>query len=488
MTDGAARLLGNHIADPNLPLEQQRVFREAYKNLISRDLTRAWTSGQWMTERSGGSDVRGTETVATLSLPSDVDSAVGATDADGIPLGPYSVSGFKWFSSATDGNMAILLARTPAGISTFFAPMRRCVLKGPAHENVAPSAQECEMNGISIQRLKPKLGTRAVPTAELVLKDTRAWMVGKDGQGVREIATILNITRVHTGMGSVGCWGRGLAIARAFARVRKVDGGKLLVDVPAYVKGLAENTVNYAAMMHLGFFTVALLGICEHPRKFESHTSDRGQSFVTDVHQAAALFRLLTPVMKAQCSKMSIYGLQECMECLGGVGYLEDEQEFNVARLFRDVNVNSIWEGTTDVMATDVVRVMKGKEGEKIRKGLNGWVDGLVRQWEGDWKAAEEIVGAELGRLEEMWLGLGADELKFKGRDLLQSLAWIVAAILLVEDARRDQSVIATETARRWIARKEIEPRTESQDWKEVAVLDRRIAFGDGYKKDEAKL
>src|SRR5947207_16010165 len=100
--------------------------------------------------------------------------------------------------------------------------------------------------------------------------------------------------------------------------------------------------------MHLGFFTVVLLGISEHPTALDEMKSKEEEShFVKDVDQANALLRLLTPVAKAQCSKAAIKGLQECMESLGGIGYLEDEQEFNIARLFRDTNVMSIWEGTT---------------------------------------------------------------------------------------------------------------------------------------------
>src|ERR1700753_2872063 len=104
MTDGAARLLSRHITGTGA---QEEVFRKAYSNLTSRDPTKAWTSGQWMTERTGGSDVRGTETVATLIGNSSSGEAI---DAHGSPLGPYSLSGFKWFSSATDSNMTVMLA------------------------------------------------------------------------------------------------------------------------------------------------------------------------------------------------------------------------------------------------------------------------------------------------------------------------------------------------------------------------------------------
>jgi hypothetical protein len=366
--------------------------------------------------------------------------------------------------------------------------MRRCTSECKGHENDAPSAQECEMNGITIQRLKQKMGTRALPTAELILKDTRAWIIGREGQGVKEISAILNITRIHTAQSALGFWGRGLAISRAFSRVRKVDGGKLLIDVPAHVRTLAENTVNYAAMMHLGFFTVALLGICEHPSKFKSRTSEGENTLVADVPQAIALLRLLTPVMKAQCSKMSIFGLQECMESLGGIGYLEDEQEFNIARLFRDANVLSIWEGTTDVMAMDVVRVMKGRDGETIRHALNKWVNDVGTQRDGDWRTATELVRAELGRVEEQWLGLSAEELRFKGRELLESLAWIVAAVLMVQDACSDQDVVAGEMAKRWIAKKEFEGQRVSKDWKDVVALDRKVAFGMSEKANRSRL
>jgi alkylation response protein AidB-like acyl-CoA dehydrogenase len=489
MADGAARLLSRHLADPKLPKDQQKIFGTAYRKLISRDPKRAWTSGQWMTERTGGSDVRGTETTANLAFIADGGSLDGATDTEGLPLGPYVVNGFKWFSSATDSHMAILLARTESGISSFFAPMRRCPsnVQRSASEHATPSSRHSELNGISIQRLKPKLGTRAVPTGELVLKGTRAWMIGEEGRGTREIATILNITRIHTALTNIALWGRGLAIARAFARVRKVDGGRPLHEVPAHVRTLAANTLNYAAHMHLGFFAVALLGISEQPHDFDVSSSKTDNSIVANLDQAAAMLRLITPVTKAECSKTSVAGLQECMEALGGVGYLEDEQEFNVARLFRDANVGSIWEGTTEVMATDVVRVMKGKDGEKTRRELNAWVEYSTKRWHSTWATAQELVRAELGKVEEMWTTLGVEELRFRGRSIMKSLAWIVSAILLIEDAGRSQDGAASELARRWVAQRALDGGVLT-DWTDEAALDQQIVFGHDSRTDRARL
>jgi alkylation response protein AidB-like acyl-CoA dehydrogenase len=468
MTDGAARLLSKHL---NRSGEQQKVFRQAYNNLTSRDPSKAWTSGQWMTERTGGSDVRGTETVATLA---GVDGS--ATDAHGLPLGPYSISGFKWFSSATDSNMTVVLAQTPKGLTAFMAPMRRSI-------KTSRTGLESELNGITIQRLKPKLGTTPVPTAELVLNGTRAWMIGTEGAGVREISTVLNITRVYTGLGSIGHWGRGLAIARAFTRVRKVDGGKSLADMPAHLSTMAQNIVNYAAMAHLGFFVAMLLGITEQPETFGRGTPERANGLVADVPEAIALFRLLTAVMKAQCSKMAIHGLQECMEALGGVGYLEDEQQYNIARLFRDCNVNAIWEGTTDVMAWDIVRVVKGREGSKTVAVFKAWANRNGDQWKGtQWEHTGFVLKVRVRTLCDIFASCDSDELKYRGRWLLEELAWIAATISLVTDALKDDDEVASAIAERWAGVAEdplgaVKGVALDTTWQDASKMDKKIVF-----------
>ena len=128
---------------------------------------------------------------------------------------------------------------------------------------------------------------------------------------------------------------------------------------------MARQQVKYAAFMHLTFFTVLLLGIAENessssstpPSNVSSLMSTPIQQLLPEPISAPLLLRLLTPVIKGLTAKASIAGLNECMESLGGVGYLENEDvELNIARLFRDACVLSIWEGTTDVMATDVLR------------------------------------------------------------------------------------------------------------------------------------
>lgn len=465
MTDGAATLLGRHVHSEN-----GEIFSESRRRLISREVGTAWTSGQWMTERKGGSDVRGTETVARKLAGKEKEKSDGL-DAIGAELGPWRIDGFKWFSSATDANMAVLLAKTgPEGsISAFYAPLRR---------RIRGSDNQTELNGVRIQRLKNKLGTKTLPTAELELKGMRGYLLGKEGEGVKEISAILNITRVQNTVSAVGGWGRGLAISRAFARVRETS-GRLLVDTPAHVRGMAQEHVKYRAHMHLTYFVVALLGISE------GGAGEANQSASTSIlpqkkEHADLLLRVLTPVAKAQTALASTSGLRACMESLGGVGYLENEDPaLNIARLFRDSCVLSIWEGTTDVMADDLVRVIKGRSGSSALAALESWISNAVSVAEGHSMRAESL------KLQELWKAWVKDmekdkeELKWKGREYLHGLEVVICGCLLVVDAARDQDEVAIEIAKRWILPDEKRYGT----WSSEADWDKRIVFGDEAKR-----
>lgn len=346
MTDGVAALMRKHLSDINIQGEQRKVLQSAFDRLTSSDPDYAWTTGQWMTERQGGSDVSMTETLAEYA-PNLVEGEASMLGTDGMPLGPWLINGFKWFSSATDSQMMVFLARTPNGLSTFMAPMRRKHSDNHVFEN----GETTELNGIQIQRLKNKLGTRAMPTAELVLKNVRAHLVGEEGKGVKEIATVLNIARVHNAMTAIGLWGRGLSIVRAFTRVRKV-GLKPLWTKSAYMRMLAKMHVEYRANVLFCTYVASLLGVLEQPQieEYCKVTGVRNASKDTFPHQppaedvvaAETMFRLLASVLKGLTAKAAICGLAESMEGMGGVGYLEnDDMQFNIARLYRDANVCS---------------------------------------------------------------------------------------------------------------------------------------------------
>ncbi|KAI9776502.1 MAG: hypothetical protein M1839_009536 [Geoglossum umbratile] len=464
----AARVLQRHLASKSLSPDLRSALEPAYSRLTSHDPGIAWTSGQWMTERKGGSDVSGTETLATLSP-----RVPPGRDINGTDLGPWALDGFKWFSSATDSSMTLALAQTPRGLSLFFAPTRR----------LAANGTDAELNGISIQRLKSKLGTRALPTAELELKGMRAWLVGEEGKGVKEISTMLNITRVHNAVMGMGMWGRGLAVSRAFARVRRVGKGQLLVDVPLHVRTMASQSVAYRGFMQLTFFVVLLLGLDEQQQDqqaFKPREHPLSAVLPTDPSDIPLLLRLLTPVAKSQTAKAAIAGLSECMESLGGVGYIENntDPELNIARLFRDANVLSIWEGTTDVLSVDVVKVLKGREGEKVLRAMEGWLRWVLRGESG----GEAFADMRRALLSE-WATLGADiarteveELKLRGREVARAIGHTVAGALLVMDAERDGDTVAAEVAKRWIL--EGKGRGVATAWLEEVRWDREIVFG----------
>jgi alkylation response protein AidB-like acyl-CoA dehydrogenase len=478
MTDGAAVLLRRHFddADGDQP-GRAAVFRESHDRLVSLDNNYAWTSGQWMTERSGGSDVRGTETVARRLTAQEIQADADAgrdKDAHNLPLGPWLVDGFKWFSSATDADMAILLAQTAKGLSAFYAPLRR---RAGHNANLSASSSSratlttetpsfpSEMNGVRIQRLKSKLGTKGVPTAELELKSMRAYLVGQEGQGVKEIASILNITRLHTASGSVGYWARGLAVSRAYTQVRKIRDGQLLRDNAQHLAWMAGESVKYRASVHLVFLAVALLGATEQGYGTVSHGGTLGASTLIPQSRAAQenLLRLLTPVMKAQVSLHSVAGLRECMESLGGVGYCENNEDggvMNIARLFRDCAVNPIWEGTTSVMAEDVARVLKNpraRGANVLDQSLGVWVRDVLRAIEkkedarGTFARELDMVRNRYAVLERTVRTSDSAALQRRGRDVLDHVEAVTCACLLMFDAVVDGDAVAVEVARRWV-------------------------------------
>ncbi|OGA14569.1 MAG: acyl-CoA dehydrogenase [Betaproteobacteria bacterium RIFCSPHIGHO2_12_FULL_69_13] len=305
MTDGAARTL---LASGNRALIERAVPR-----LTSRDPARFWTSGQWMTEAIGGSDVGLAETAARF------------TPGEG-----WRLEGRKWFASAITSQMALTLARPEGG-----APGG----KGLAMFYVETRDDAGRPNRIRIERLKDKLGTRKLPTAELALEGTPAIPVGELANGVRAISTVLNITRTWNAIAAIAYMRRGLALARAYARQR-VAFGAPLAQQALHADTLAGLQAEFEAAFHLAFCVVELLG--------------RDECGQASEEQQAAL-RILTPVTKLTTGRQSVAVVSEVLEAFGGAGYLEDT---GLPALLRDAQVFSIWEGTTNVLALDALRAI----------------------------------------------------------------------------------------------------------------------------------
>ncbi len=302
MTDGAARTL---IVSGNLELKER-----ACPRLTSRDPSQAWTSGQWMTERTGGSDVGLSETVARST-----------------PEG-WRLFGTKWFTSATSSEMALTLGRPEgnppggSGLALFYVEARDAT--------GAP-------NGIEILRLKDKLGTRMVPTAELLLNGAIAAPVMGLSDGVKNIAPMLTITRMWNAVGAIAGMRRALALARDYAG-RRVAFGAPLAEKALHLETLADLQAVFEGAFHLAFRAVELVGRDEVGELDE---------------REAALLRLLTPIVKLTTGKQVVSVASETLECFGGAGYVENT---GLPRLLRDAQVLPIWEGTTNVLSLDLLR------------------------------------------------------------------------------------------------------------------------------------
>jgi acyl-CoA dehydrogenase len=307
MTDGAARTLsvaGN-----------AELAARALPHLCSRDPREFWTSGQWMTESTGGSDVGLSETVARLDNE-----------------GRWRLYGRKWFTSAVTSQMALTLARpegNPAGG------------KGLALFYLETRDADGRLNNILVHRLKDKLGTRKVPTAELTLDGTLAIPVQGLNDGVKNIAPMLNVTRTWNSVSAVSYMRRGIALARDYA-AKRIAFGAPLGEKPLHLDTLAGMQAEFEAAFHLTFFLVEMIG--------------RDEAGGLSVEESG-LLRLLTPIVKLTTAKQCVAVVSEALECFGGAGYVEDT---GLPMLLRDSQVFPIWEGTTNVLALDALRAVSG--------------------------------------------------------------------------------------------------------------------------------
>ncbi|XP_074869272.1 acyl-CoA dehydrogenase family member 11-like [Carettochelys insculpta] len=407
MTDGAAKVIESlGISGPLV---------KAFGQLTSRDPRKFWTSGQWMTERKGGSDVAsGTESVAREQ-----------------PDGTYCLSGFKWFTSATDSDMTLTLARImdaqgcvkqgSRGLTLFFLEVRD---------------QEGKLNGIEIQRLKEKLGTRQMPTAELLLDGCKAHRISEVGRGVASIANMLSITRMHNVIASVAGMRRMISLARAYASKRVVF-GKFLKDHPLHMQTMARLEVETRGAFLLLMEIARLLGLEE--------TKMAGEQ---DLH----LLRLLVPVAKLYTGKQAIAVISEGLECFGGQGYVEDT---GLPVALRDAQVLTIWEGTTNILALDVLRSLTKSQGQVFtvycsavqeKLELASSISGLG--------SSVQLLQDALHRLHQFMQRVGskrAPAIELAARDFAYTLARIYTGALLLEHAAQPgASSIDTYTAQRW--------------------------------------
>ncbi|EIU6491502.1 isovaleryl-CoA dehydrogenase [Salmonella enterica] len=330
--------------------------------------------GMGMTEKQGGSDV--------LS---------NTTHAERLADDSYRLVGHKWFFSVPQSDAHLVLAQAKGGLSCFFVP------------RFLPDGQR---NSVRLERLKDKLGNRSNASAEVEFQDTVGWRLGEEGEGIRQILKMGGMTRLDCALGSHGLMRRAFSVAIYHAHQRQAF-GKPLIEQP-----LMRQTLSRMALCLEGQ-TALLFRLA---RAWEQRREAK----------EALWARLFTPAAKFAICKQGIPFVAEAMEVLGGMGYCEESE---LPRLYREMPVNSIWEGSGNIMCLDVLRVLTKQHGvydvlsEVFAevKGQDRHYDRAVRQLQQRLRKPDEAMGREITQ-QLFLLGCGAEMLRHASPPLAQ--AW----------------------------------------------------------------
>ena len=329
---------------------------------------RALTIGMGMTEKQGGSDVRANTTSAQ-------------------PLGgggsgaAYRLVGHKWFMSAPMCDAFLMLAQAPGGLSCFLVPRWQ---------------PDGSRNGVRLQRLKDKLGNVANASSEVELHGALGWMLGEEGRGVAAILEMVALTRFDCIVNSAAAQRQAVAQAVHHAMHRSAFGAAL-IHQPLMRNVLADLQLEVEGSLALA---LRLARALDHPQ----NEAER------------LLLRLGLPVGKYWVCKRTPGHAYEAMECLGGNGVVE---EFIAARLYRDAPINAIWEGSGNIQALDVLRVL-----EREPAAVDAWFAELETT-----AGAEPLLDAAVAELKA---GLTPGNREYRARGLVRQLALTLQASLLV--------------------------------------------------------
>ncbi len=382
-----------HAAIPAL-MNQPDLFEKLLPKLMARSYDPSFapieqksdiTIGMGMTEKQGGTDVRANTTTATPV------SGGGAGQA-------YLITGHKWFMSAPMCDAFLVLAQVGEKLSLFFVPRFRA---------------DGQVNSLRFQRLKDKLGNKSNASSEVEFAEAEGLMVGGTGRGIANIMTMANYTRLDCALGSAGLMRQALSRALHHTHHRTVFQRKL-IDQPMMTSLLADMCLEVAASTHL---SIRLAGAYE---RMGTNPVD------------GAYARMMTPVTKYWVTKRGPTLGYEAMECLGGNGYVEDGI---LARIYRELPVNSIWEGSGSVMCLDLLRVA-AREREAFEAGID---------WLGEGRGNNPAYDAAYNELTALLVSGTIPEAR--GRWLTERLATLAAAKLLHE--RAPSLVAETYTASR---------------------------------------
>lgn len=393
MTDSLTRTL-RKFGDPAL-------VERFLPNLTTQVFEDLYQGAMFMTEQGAGSDVAATSTRAVR------DAAGGDTD------GGWRLSGDKWFCSNPDAALAMVLARVEdesgnavpgiKGVSLFLLPRK-----------LADGSD----NHYRIIRLKHKLGTRSMASGEIRLEGAHAYLVGELGRGFVQMADMINNSRLSNGVRAAGLMRRALTEGLFIARERQAF-GKRLQDMPLMRRQLLKLTLPTEQARTMVFQTAEAL-----------RRADAGEA------DAYPLMRILTPLIKFRACRDARKVTGDAMEIRGGCGYIE---EWSDPRLVRDAHLGSIWEGTSNIVALDVLRAIRREGALPV---LQAHLTGLLADTplHADARAAFERTIAGAARLAAQAADAGADG-DLLARQAATALYHVTSAVAMAWEAGRIGSV-----------------------------------------------
>ena len=344
----------------------------------ARDIPMAQKTSIWlgmgMTEKQGGSDVRANETIAT---------PVGTAGRGQ----PYLLTGHKWFFSVPMCDAHLVVAKTKQdGLACFFVPRW---------------LEDGRKNTIHIQRLKDKVGNRSNSSSEVEFHEAWGIMIGEAGRGIPTIIEMANYTRLTCVVGSSAMLRQALVQCIAYTRQRKAF-GKPLAEQPLMQAVLADLALETEAAVQLGFYLA--------------------QCYQLDTPLAQAWKRIMTPAAKFWVCKRTVELSGEMMEVFGGNGYVDTGI---MARIFKEAPVNSIWEGSGNVMCLDVLRAIQ-RDPASMQVLLQSLADGVQQQ---------PLLQQELQALMQLFQQTDPQALQFMARTLVSRLVLLAQAVILNQHA-----------------------------------------------------
>ena len=386
MTTGAAIVLDRY---------DDGSLQEYLDGLTARTHEDHIEGAMFLTEKQGGSDV-------------------GANEVRAEPQGDrtYHLHGEKWFCSNIDAQGALALARTPdapegtEGLSLFLVP------------RVTPDG---ELNDTLFRRLKDKLGTLNVPTGEIEFRGAEAYLVGEEGKGFKYMAEMMNFERLTNATGAVGIMGRSLIEAKVRAANREAF-GETIQEYPLMQRDLVEMTVDYEAASAFSFEAAKFYD--RYIRTVDTEETDE---------EAFKLMRLLVPVAKYKTARMSVDTASYAMEVLGGNGYVNG---WATEQLFRDAQVLPIWEGTSNILSLDVLRVLNREAAHEV---LIPYVSDLLDVEHDYLQPIAEDAQGRFTELQEAMLTLATEDedyVQYHAKRLADLVFDVVTAAVLLDEAQ----------------------------------------------------